>query len=159
MSKPGPLLKRALRLPVFLYGIGAGRLLGHRFLLLAHRGRRSGRVFRTPLEVVAWDAGLREAVVMSGFGRRSDWFLNALAGGAEEVRIASSTFRPEVRELGVDEAARALAVYERRNRLLAPVVRMVLSRLAGFRYNGSDAARRELVERLPLVGLRDRSVH
>lgn len=155
MAKPGPLLKRVLRLPAFLYGVGAGSLLGDRFLLLTHRGRRSGHVCRTPLEVVAWDADLREAVVMSGFGRRSDWFLNALAGGAEEVRIGGSAFRPEIRELGVDEATRVLLAYERRSRLLKPVVRIVLSRLAGVRYDGSDAARRELIKRLPLLGLRD----
>ena len=130
-------------------------MLGHRFLLLTHRGRRSGRVYRTMLEVVAWDGGLREAIVMSGFGPRSNWLLNALSGGAEEVRIGGSAFRPEVRELGLEEAARVFAAYERRNRLLAPFVRAVLSRLAGFRYDGSGGARRELVEKLPLIGLRD----
>lgn len=155
MPRPGFILKRALRAPVLLYGIGAGRLLGRRFLLLTHRGRRSGRVYRTMLEVVAWDTDLREAVVMSGFGRRSGWFLNALAGGAEEVRIGGSAFRPEVRELNLDEAACVLGEYEQRNRLLAPFARLVLSRLAGFRYDGSDGARRELVARLPMIGLRD----
>lgn len=155
MSRPGPLMKRVLRLPVFLHEIGAGRVLGCRFLLLTHRGRSSGRVYRTVLEVVSWDAELREAVVMSGFGRRSDWLLNVLSNGAQEVQIGSSVFLPEIRELGLDEAARVLAAYERRNRLLAPVVRVVLSRLAGFRYDGSDAARRKLLDRLPLVGLRD----
>jgi deazaflavin-dependent oxidoreductase (nitroreductase family) len=138
-----------------LYAIGAGRLLGHRFLLLTHRGRRSGRLYRTVLEVVAWDADSREAIVMSGFGHRSGWLLNALAGGAEEVQVGGSAFRPKVRELGLDEAARVLAAYDRRNRLLAPFARRVLSRLAGFRYDGSDGARRELVARLPMIGFRD----
>src|SRR5207248_4487384 len=40
---------------VALYSAHAGRLLGHRFLLLAHCGRRTGRVYRAVLEVVAWD--------------------------------------------------------------------------------------------------------
>lgn len=149
------MLKRALRAPVFLYAIGADRLLGHRFLLLTHRGRCSGRAYRTVLEVVDWDADQREAIVVSGFGRRSDWLLNAFDGGAVEVRIGGSAFRPQVRELSADEAVRALAAYERRNRLGAPIVRAVLSRLAGFRYDSSDGARRALVERLPIVGLRD----
>ena len=57
--------------------------------------------------------------------------------------------------LGVEaEAAMVMAGYEQRNRLAAPLVRMVLSRLAGWRYDGSDAARRRLVRALPLVAFR-----
>lgn len=145
--------RRALRLPTGLYRIGAGRLLGHRFLLLTHRGRRSGRRYRTMLEVVGWDEERSEAVVMSGFGPRASWYLNALAGGAEEVEIAGRRFAPRPRKLELGEAAATLAGYERRNRLLAPVVRGVLSRLAGFRYDGSEEGRRRLVTALPLLGL------
>jgi len=155
MAAPGPILKLVLRAPVGLYDVGAGRLFGHRFLLLTHRGRRSGRLYRTMLEVVQWDGGQREALVMSGFGPRSSWLLNVLAGGAEEIRIGGSRFRPEVRRLEPGEAAVAMEAYERRNRLLAPLVRAILSRLAGFRYDGSPAARRRLVEALPLIGLRE----
>jgi hypothetical protein len=44
-----------------------------------------------------------------------------------------------------------VAAYERRNRVARPVVRAVLSRLAGFRYDGSTEARDRLVEALPLL--------
>jgi deazaflavin-dependent oxidoreductase (nitroreductase family) len=154
---PSSLVRRALRVPALLYGIGAGRLLGHRFLLLTHRGRRSGRIYRTILEVVGWDGARNEAVVMSGFGPRAAWYLNVLDGGAEEVRIAAVRFRPAVRELETDEAVQVVAGYERRNRFVAPLVRAIFSRLAGFRYDGSDGARRRLVDALPLLALRERS--
>jgi len=153
--RPKSPLKWVLRQPVRLYDIGAGRLLGRRFLLLTHRGRRSGRAYRTMLEVVAWDGMRREAIVVSGFGARSNWFLNVTGGGAEEVQIARWRFRPLVRRLGAEEAARVLSDYEQRNRMIAPLVRAVLSRLAGFRYDGSPRARRRLVEVLPLVGFRE----
>jgi hypothetical protein len=52
-------------------GSRVGWLLGHRFLMLTHRGRRTGRVYRTVLEVVARDEVTREAVVMFAFGRTS----------------------------------------------------------------------------------------
>ena len=45
-SSPGPILKRALRVPAALYAFGAGRLLGSRFLLLTHRGRRSNQLYQ-----------------------------------------------------------------------------------------------------------------
>ncbi len=145
------MLRRLLRAPVVLYDVGAGRLLGHRFLLLTHRGRHSGRSYRTMLEVVDWDPAGGEAIVMAGFGARSNWFLNVVAGGAEEIQIARTRFRPEVRRLDAEEAVRVVAGYERRNRIASPVVRAVLSRLAGFRYDGSSQARRKLAGILPLV--------
>lgn len=146
-----PVLKRLLRIPTLLYRIGAGRLLGHRFLLLTHRGRKSGLPYRSVLEVVGWDSDRLEAVVMSGFGGRADWYLNALAGGAEEVQIAGQRLRPEVRRLSREEATRVLADYERRNRFAAPFLRAVFSWLAGFRYNGTEEDRERLVDSLPLI--------
>jgi deazaflavin-dependent oxidoreductase (nitroreductase family) len=141
---------------VALYAAHAGWLLGHCFLLLRHRGRRSHRRYRTVLEVVAWRPATREAVVLSGLGHRAQWYRNLLAGQAVQVQVARLRFAPAVRPLGSDEAVGVLADYERRNRLVAPLVRGVLSKLAGFRYDGSDAARRRLVQTLPLVALRPR---
>ena len=139
-----------------LYSVRAGWLLGYRFLLLRHHGRTSHRLYRTVLEVVAWRPAAREAVVMSGLGPRSQWYRNVLAGHAVEVQIARLRFAPSVRPLGTDEAVRVLADYEQRNRIVTPLVRAVLSRLAGFRYDGSDAAQRRLIRALPLVALRPR---
>jgi deazaflavin-dependent oxidoreductase (nitroreductase family) len=149
-------LKWLLRAPVALYSAHAGWLLGHRFLVLAHRGRRTGRVYRTMLEVVAWDEVAREAIVMSGFGRASQWYRNVLARDPVEVRIARVRFAPRVRQLDVDEAADVLAGYEERNRIAAPLIRGILSKLAGFRYDGTESARRRLVQVLPLVAFRPR---
>lgn len=150
-------MKLIFRAPVALYSARGGWLLGHRFLLLRHRGRRSGRLYRTVLEVVAWRADAREAIVMSGFGVSSQWYKNALAGGATEVQVARLRFIPQVRPLDQEEAAAVLADYERRNRIAAPVVRAVLGRLVGFRYDGSDAARLRAVQALPLIAFRPRT--
>lgn len=104
--------------------------------------------------MIRYDPARREAIVMSGFGRRADWYRNVVAGGGASVQIGGTRFTATVRLLEPDEAAAALADYERRNRLAAPVVRRILSRLAGFEYDGRDEARHALVEELPLVGFR-----
>ena len=144
------------RAPASLYSIGAGRLLGHRFLCLTHRGRKTGRAHRCVLEVLAWRADTREAIVISGFGRRSNWYRNVLAGGAQEVAIGRIRFTPQTRVLEAEEAGRVLADYERRNRIVAPLIRRLLAKLTGVPYDGSDDARRSVVRRLPLVGFRAR---
>ena len=139
-----------------LYEARLGWVLGHRFLLLVHRGRRTHSLHRTVLEVVAWRQADREAVVVSGLGPRSQWYRNVLAGEAVEIQVARLRFVPSVRRLDTEEATRTIADYERRNRVIAPVVRAGFSALGGFRYDGSDAARRRLVETLPLVAFRPR---
>ncbi len=156
VSRPGPLLRAALRAPGLLYRVQLGGVLGHRFLLLVHRGRKSGLVHETVLEVVRYDPVRDESTVVSGWGRRSQWFRNIQAEPALEVRTAGRRFVPDQRVLDEDEAMEAIAGYERRNRLIEPIVRRVLSRLAGFPYDGTEDARRRLVRELPLVAFRPR---
>jgi deazaflavin-dependent oxidoreductase (nitroreductase family) len=154
--RPSPVLRRLLRAPAALYRARCGWLLGHRFLLLIHRGRRSGRRHRTVLEIIAYRADGPECVVMSGFGPDAQWLRNIAADPAPEIVVGTTRFTAAWRRLDTPEAVAALAGYEHRHRLLAPLVRRVLSRLLGWRYDGSDAARRRAVAALPLVAFRPR---
>ncbi len=144
----------ALRAPGRLYDWHLGWLLGHRFLRLTHRGRRTGRIHTTMLEVVRYDAGVEEFVVLAALGRRADWYRNIMAAPALEVAVGHTRFRPIQRVLADDEAAADLAAYERRTRLIAPLVRSVLSGLVGWRYDGSAQARARFVAQRPMVGFR-----
>ena len=153
-APPGGMLRALLGLPVHLYHAHLGVLLGHRFLLLVHTGRRTGIRRETVLEVIRYDRVSREAVVAAGWGRRTGWLHNVEAGLAREVWIGRERFVPAFRVLAADEAERLFADYERRNRLIAPLVRAVISRLVGWRYDGTQASRRRVVEQLSLVGLR-----
>lgn len=143
--------RRIARAPVVLYRWNLGWVLGHRFMLLVHSGRRTGLERRTVLEVVRYDAETGAVVVMSGFGRRSDWYRNIQAHPARMVVVGRRSFRPVHRDLTVEEASDALADYERRNRIVAPIIRGVLSRLVGWRYDGTEESRRRLVQERPIV--------
>jgi deazaflavin-dependent oxidoreductase (nitroreductase family) len=153
-ARPNPVLRRLFRAPIYLYRWHCGRLLGHRFLLLAHVGRRTGRRRETVLEVLEYRPEGPEAVVMSAFGRRAQWLRNIEATPGPEVTMGSQHFVAAYRLLDEGEAATALAGYERRNRYAAPIIRRVLSRLVGWRYDGSPDARLRLVRELPLVAFR-----
>jgi hypothetical protein len=109
------------------------------------------------LEVIGTDRSRQEVFVMVGLGRRAQWYRNVIAGGAVEVAIASERFRPAYRELAPKEAAAVLGDYERRNRLLTPIVRAVLSGLIGWRYDGSPTARLRLVSERPILAFRPAS--
>lgn len=152
-----PWLIGVLRAPAVLYDWNLGWLLGRRFVRLTHRGRRSGRCYRMMLEVIGNDPGRDEVFVMVGLGRHAQWYRNVTAGGAVELAIGRERFRPDYRELAPAEAAAVLEEYERRNRLLASIVRAVLSRLVGWHYDGSPAARERLVSERPILAFRPAS--
>jgi deazaflavin-dependent oxidoreductase (nitroreductase family) len=151
---PGPLLRRLLRAPARLYDWHLGWLLGRRFLRLTHVGRVSGRTYHTMLEVVGENRARNELIVVAGLGRSAQWYRNIQTREPVEVAIARERFVPIHRDLSLPDAEAVLAGYEQRNRWLAPVIRRVLSWLVGWRYDGTQPARRRLVAQLPLIGLR-----
>ena len=51
--------------------------------VICHRGRRSGRAYRTPVMAAKRDGTLAVAVM---YGEGSDWVRNVLAGGGQVVR-------------------------------------------------------------------------
>lgn len=121
-----PSLRRLLGAPRHLYRHGWGWLLGHRFLQLSHRGRKTGRLHHTVLEVVRYDPATGEAVVVSGFGNESDWLRNLRAGSDIVVSTGRSSSPATYRMLPADEAIDVFADYERRNIMVRPVVRASL---------------------------------
>jgi deazaflavin-dependent oxidoreductase (nitroreductase family) len=157
-APPKGLLAWFLGLPRYLYRLGLGFLLGHRFLLLVHQGRRTGRRRETPLEVMRYDPARREAIVAAGWGRRTQWLHNVEAGLAQEIRIGRERYVPDWRRLGDEEAAATIAWYEGHSGLPALIVQRVLSGLVGWRYDGTPAARLRLVRQIPILAFRPRDV-
>jgi len=150
-------LRCLLRAPAHLYRWKCGWLLGHRFLLLIHTGRRTGLRRYTVLEVMEYRREGPEAVVISAFGRSADRLRNIEASPEAEVVIGSQRFIAAHRILYEPEAVSVVAGYERRNRLITLIIRIVLSRLLGWGYDGSEKARQRLVKQLPLVAFRRNS--
>jgi deazaflavin-dependent oxidoreductase (nitroreductase family) len=145
----GP-LRLAFRLPIYLYRLNLGWLLGHRFLLLVHRGRRSGLLRETVLEVILYDPVTGESVVLSAWGEKADWYRNIEATPALEVRTGDQRYVPEQRFLAPDEKHAVLADYEWRR----PLAFRIFIRAFGYPLGGTEAVRRELVSSLRLVAFR-----
>ncbi len=149
-------LRWLFRAPVYLYHWRCGWLLGNRFLLLIHIGRRTGLRRETVLEVVEYRNDGPEAVVISGFGPAADWLRNIAAMPNPEVVIGSHRFAATYRVLGEDEAVRVIESYEHRHPFVAPIIRAVLSRLVGWSYTGSKEDRRKVARQLPFIAFRSR---
>ena len=148
--KPTGAWRFAFRLPIYLYHLGLGWLLGQRFLLLVHQGRNSGLRRETVLEVILHDPTNRESVVLSAWGEKADWYRNLQTTPALEVQTGCERYRPVQRFLSPEEAYVALAKYERRY----PWAARILSRLFGYPQGGPEAARRAFAESVRLVAFR-----
>lgn len=112
---PKGILRRAMRVPILLYQIHLGWLLGKRFLLLEHCGRRSGILRKAVVEVVDYDPHRGTYVVAAAWGRRSDWFLNILAEPDVHVTVGAHRFPATARQLSSEEAAGHLQTYSVRH--------------------------------------------
>ena len=149
-SRPSGVLRMAFRLPIHLYRLDLGWLLGHRVLLLTHRGRKSGRIRQTALEVVRHDPATGESVVVSAWGERSDWYRNIEASPAMQVRIGRERYVPEQRFLSPEEVYDEISTYERRHPLLVRTI----PRWLGFRLDGTAQARSRFADSLRMVAFR-----
>jgi len=92
----------------------AVRLAGSRYVplwaVIRHRGRRSGRLYATPVAIAHTADAL---IVPLPFGAQADWCRNVLAAGGCVVRWKGSehqTIEPEIIE---DSALPAFATWER----------------------------------------------
>jgi len=81
------------KLPLILYRAGLGWLFGHRFMLLTHIGRRSGKIRRTVLAVLEYEPKTCEIKAMSAWSA-SDWYLNLQANPAVQVETGSTHYAP-----------------------------------------------------------------
>jgi deazaflavin-dependent oxidoreductase (nitroreductase family) len=102
------------RWPVLVYRLHLGWLLGRRFMLVTHRGRRSGKIRRTGVMVLRYDRRNREALVAAG-SRRADWYRNIQASPAIEIAIGRERYRPAQRFLETEEIAKLLALSRRQS--------------------------------------------
>jgi deazaflavin-dependent oxidoreductase (nitroreductase family) len=126
-KKPGGLLLFGFRLPIWLYRMHLGWVLGGRFLLLTHTGRRSGQVHQTVIEVVRHDEKTDTYLVASGFGHHSDWLLNIKQNPHVTITVGRRTLSVRAEFLSESDSARELMDYAQRHPLAFRELSMILT--------------------------------
>lgn len=127
-------------------------MLGRRFLMVTHRGRKSGKIRRTVLEVVRYDPETQDSIVPSAYGEHSDWYRNLHVHPALEIRTAATRYVPQQRFLDTEEVHRELVNYQGRH----PSALRGIAKLLGFAYNGGEDQLREMAARLRMVAFQPR---
>lgn len=75
------------RAPIWLFRSGLGGLLGNKFLLLNHIGRKSGLPRQAVLEVVIHEKETNTYYVNAGFGPRTQWLRNLKAQPDVSIQV------------------------------------------------------------------------
>ena len=147
-----PPLRGLLRLPQHLYRAHLGWLLGHRFVQLTTRGRKTGLPRAVVLEVLGRERETASWLVASAWGARAQWLRNAEACPRVEVRVGHERFPADLEHLPEDAAAAQLRAYARDHSwayrfFIGPL-------LLGRRPAGTVAEFDELARTLPVLRLR-----
>jgi deazaflavin-dependent oxidoreductase (nitroreductase family) len=145
---PSQALRFGLRLPIWLYRLHLGWLLGNRFLMLTHKGRKSGQPYRTVIEVVQFDKETDTYYAVSGWGNKADWYQNIHAYPEVVINVGRRKLKGHAIDIPLPEAIDILDKYTRQH----PLAFKELTRLfLGEQLQpGRDASRR-LAELMPMV--------
>ncbi len=87
LEPPKGIARLIARFPILLYRAGLGWILGNRFLLLYHIGRKSGKTRKVVLEVLRHEPLDGSYLIASGFGERSDWYKNLRQSKVTEIEV------------------------------------------------------------------------
>lgn len=153
IGKPKRALRFALRLPISLYHAGLGFLLDHRFLLLTHRGRKSGKLYETVLEVVVYDRATNTGYVVSGWGNKADWYRNLEVESAVRVQMGRQDYAPVHHFLTQEEAVRVWTSFRHKHPVEERLALRLFSR-PGRTYKNAADRRKEFLSDVLMVSFR-----
>lgn len=119
--------------------------------VLVHRGRRSGTIYKTPVEAIVDDAERGEIVIAPMWGEQeSHWYRNVVAGGLLEVHLRDEVRRVEWRRLSPEERRAANASYLSEHPIYGRAVLRMLMWIHRRRGDPVEA----VSEAVPMLGLR-----
>jgi deazaflavin-dependent oxidoreductase (nitroreductase family) len=138
-TKPGKANDKApslmipiFKLPVLLYRLHLGWLLGKRFMQITHVGRRSGKVRKTILAVLRFDEKTKEIYAVSAW-KGSDWYYNIQASPALQVEIGSIRYAPVQRTLSPEEITTTFMEYRKQH----PIFSRMICRIPSWKWDST----------------------
>jgi deazaflavin-dependent oxidoreductase (nitroreductase family) len=150
LTAPSGLLLLFFHLPRWIYRLKLGWILGGRFLLLTHRGRKTGQPHQTVLEVAGYDPSKNTYFVVAAYGNKADWYRNLLKTPRAEIAVRNRSWAVRAEPLKDQDSGQVILDYAHNH----PVLIKELSHFMGYRVDGSDEDYRLLGALVPVIALR-----
>ena len=146
----GKLTLWAFRLPIWLFRFHLGWLLGQRFLMIEHTGRKSGLSRKTVLEVLRHDTSNDTYYIGSARGKKSNWFQNVSVNPEVAVHVGFRKFNTFAKQVPIEITELELLSYARRH----PIAIRELNRLVGYQIEPTEEGLKSLAQLMPVLALR-----
>lgn len=141
---PGPCMRLLFRLPILQYRLGLQAPIAKQILVLTTTGRKSGKKRQTALGY-GYDPTMNAYSVMTGWGGKSDWYLNALKDPRVELWVGKKRFKAIAQRVPLDHA-----ILQMKNLIaINPHAADMLGKLADKPYDGTDYWYKEMVDTFP----------
>ena len=131
------------KMPIILYQLRLGWLLGKRFMQITHVGRRSGKVRKTILALLKFDEKTKEIYAVSAW-KGSDWYYNIQASPALQVETGFIRYQPVQRVLSPEEITDTFMEYRKEH----PIFTRIICRIPGWKADSTYEEFLELARRL-----------
>lgn len=151
-APPRGLLRLGFRLPIWLYRLHLGWLLGDRFLLLTTTGRKSGKKRQVVVEVVNHHKDSGTYVIASGWKEKSDWFRNLQKTPLAGIQSGHHRFEAQAARLTVEQAEQELYEYAQHHSI---AFRELAGFMVGERMEGSREDCHRLAQEIPLIAFQE----
>ena len=150
LSLPRGFLAWLLRAPIWLYRFHLGGLLGNRFLLLTHTGRKTGQLRQTVIEVVQYDEASGTFYVASGWGEKSNWYKNIMTNPNVTIQVKNKIYKAVAERVTPEMGGEIMLNYVHRY----PFAQRALSRIMKFPLDGSEESMINFGRSIPIIAIR-----
>ena len=137
-------------MPIWIYRLGFGFLMGEKALLLTHQGRKSGKDRQTVLEIIHCESKAGIYYVVSGFGSRSQWYQNIVQNPSVTIQVGSRKMAARAQQLGSEEASQQILDYTERN----PKNLQILGSMMGYEIEHTPEGYLAFGKEIPIIQLR-----
>lgn len=145
---PSGLLAWFFRLPVWFYRSGLGFLLGSRFLLIHHLGRKTGLPRQAVVEVVRHHRETDTYLVCAAYGPRTHWYQNLMAHPEVHIQVGRRNMLARAETLTPEQGAEEWVQFTRRHG-----TGKLYARFLGYQVDGTEKDYRQMGAMMLFVSL------
>ena len=142
------------RLPIWIYRLGFGFLMGKRALLLTHKGRNSGKERQAVLEIIDSNLDLDQYYVVSGFGTRSHWYQNIKMFPEVTIQVGTKKIPVMAVQLDPEKASQLILLYTQKY----PKNLQILGSLLGYEIDPTPEGYLSFGREIPVIQFSPRGV-
>lgn len=139
-KQPSRLLKFLFKVPVWLHKMGLGgweRLVGAQWMLITTKGRKTGKLRHTMVDVMDYDKISDTYYIEAAYGVRADWYKNIQINPVFEAQVGRRKFKARAGALTTEGASEMLVHFYRSK----PAYTRSVMAMAGMKFKDEDELR------------------